>query len=761
MAHGFAADNAHRVKCYCHGRMMGSCQCRRVCQNSITSAEIYVKISNSLFGIGLLLGATHVAALSLGEVRGSVVLGRPLDVLIEVQPDPGTTLDPACLSANATAGDTSIDSSRMQLSVLPATAGRAQTVRVRSRVLVNEPILSLQLRAGCTTAVSRTYHLFADPPVTLATGALPVLPVERRPAAESVVASDAAPRADTPAALPRSAPTAPLRKVDAAPSARSAQTPKSRDVPPKRRTAERAIKAPVARLVIEPLEDSLLLPAALRLSSDLQALPSQETSPERAQAAVQWKALNTAMEGSAEQADERVLALSAQAAAARAATVQAQSAVNVLQLRLDRLEAERSSPMLVYALLALLAATLAGWGGYAWRTRRQAAAATRDWSDAVAESTAREAQREGLPSRQGPASLLDKDLDFLLQKDGQAQGSIAQPAAVPMDFDLAAASVQAPMPDPVMPPVEPLVPAVKVVQPEDLFDLQQQAEFFISVGEHDQAIEVMSKHIAQNHAASPWAYLELLRLYRSLSRVSPFNQLREQFQQHFNAQVPEFAAFHQVNRRLLEYPEVLARIEAVWSDDAVVPLLEDLLFCRNDTAPVERFDLCAYDDLLMLYAIAHTTPASSRGAPPPRQRTTPMAHVEPSTPPASLAPPVTLAPLEMDDFVSLTPFASPSLPPSVNMADGNLLEYDLLLPRQSEPAAAAPAQVESFDKGLDIDLTEPDWDDSMRLPPVTFSDLPALPITAAPEPGQAVGFGANSDRLEARFDLEERKPNLP
>lgn len=35
------------------------------------------------------------------------------------------------------------------------------------------------------------------------------------------------------------------------------------------------------------------------------------------------------------------------------------------------------------------------------------------------------------------------------------------------------------------------------------------------------------------------------------------------------------------------------------------------------------FDLAAYEDLLLLYAIAQTTPASVRGAPPPRARTTP------------------------------------------------------------------------------------------------------------------------------------------
>ena len=758
---------------------MCGCLCHQMCQNPNPSAEIHVKISNFLLSVGLILGATSAAALSLGEVRGSVVLGRPLDVLFDVQPDPGTTLDPACLTATATVGDTHIDSSRMQVSVLPATAGRAQSVRVRSRVLVNEPILTVQLSAGCKATVSRTYHLFADPPATLVAAVLPVLPAERRPTADpvaaSVAVSDPAVRADTQAAPPRRDQTAPLRRAVAPNNARKAQAIDSRKALPRQKpakpaeSAKRPITAPTSRLVVEPLEDGLLLPSALRLSSDLQALPLPDSSPERVQAAEHWKALNTSLDDSAGQA-ERVLALSAQAAAARAAAAQQQSAVNALQERLDRLEAERFSPTLVYALLALLAATLAGWGWYAWRTRREAAAATQGWRDAVATSAAREAQREGLPSRQGHVSanarLLDKDPDILLQDGGQVPRNAAAPAAVPTVFDLMTPSGAAPMPvsAPVVvapvAPLSPAVPAMQVVPLEDLFDLQQQAEFFISVGEHDQAIEVMSKHIAQNQTASPWAYLELLRLYRSLSRVGPFNQLREQFQQHFNARVPDFAAFHKLNRHLLDYPEVLARIEALWSDDAVEPLLEDLLFCRNATVSVERFDLCAYDDLLMLYAIAHTTPASKRGVPPPRQRTTPVTDAAPLAP-ASLTPPVSLAflaPLDMDDSASLAPSPSPS--PSPIVADGNLLEYDLLPPRQGEPAAAPPAPVAPFDNALDIDLTEPDWQDSTRLPPITSGDLPAQPVTAAPAPGQPVGFGANSDRLEARFDLEARKPDV-
>ncbi len=119
----------------------------------------------------------------------------------------------------------------------------------------------------------------------------------------------------------------------------------------------------------------------------------------------------------------------------------------------------------------------------------------------------------------------------------------------------------------------------------------------MSVGEHDQAIEVMKKHIEANQSASPSAYLELLRLYRSLSRIEQFNELRAQFHRHFNAQVPEFAAFARPGRTLFGYPDVLARIEALWCDPSVVPMLQELLF--RGQGQDQRFDLPAYDDLLL------------------------------------------------------------------------------------------------------------------------------------------------------------------
>ena len=65
----------------------------------------------------------------------------------------------------------------------------------------------------------------------------------------------------------------------------------------------------------------------------------------------------------------------------------------------------------------------------------------------------------------------------------------------------------------------------------------------------------------------------------------------------------------------------------------------------------------------------------------------------------------------------------------------------------------APAGVQT----IDFDLSDPFTDEPVPLPPITQSDLPAVPPTKALEPGQPVGFGASSDRFEVRFELEEIK----
>jgi hypothetical protein len=313
------------------------------------------------------------------------------------------------------------------------------------------------------------------------------------------------------------------------------------------------------------------------------------------------------------------------------------------------------------------------------------------------------------------------------------------PAVVPATAALAAAAKPAPASQ----------PALHIVSPEELFDIQQQAEFFISVGEHQQAIEVLKKHIAERGDVSPLAYLELLRLYHTLSRVDEFAQLRKQFMQSFNAQVPEFTGFHRTGRMLYHYTDALAEIEAEWTSPSVMALLEKFLFRRDGVGAVEPFDMAAYDELLLLLAIAQTTPASARGDGSPRKRTTPLA---PERTDAVVMPePVLPKPLHPSDDLPLD-----------SLAAALEFEFDESLrtpraPSAPQPPAAAPvapvaakpiAGTLGAPLDLDLDLSEP--------PHLTLSDLPAVPVTPPPSAGQAVGFGMDNDLMELRLELEQK-----
>lgn len=164
----------------------------------------------------------------------------------------------------------------------------------------------------------------------------------------------------------------------------------------------------------------------------------------------------------------------------------------------------------------------------------------------------------------------------------------------------------------------------------------------------------------------------------------------------------------------------------------VLETLEGCLFRRGEDAIASPFDLAAYDDLLLLLAIAQTTPANARGAPPPRTRTTPL------TPP----------PLEIEpepELPSASAFGVDSLSARREQELQSLDSLSAGFSWESIPAPLAPKPIS--EAMLDIDLTDP--------PPLTLSELPPVPVTAPPSAGQPVGFGMDNDKMELRLELEE------
>nr|WP_296019184.1 hypothetical protein [uncultured Acidovorax sp.] len=747
-----------------------------------------MKIRNAIVGAGLSVVAAGASALSLGGGRGSVVLGSPVDLSFDVQPDAGADVASSCVAAQVKAGDTAVSDAKVRVTPLPDMRGRSPAVRVQAAVAVDEPVLTVTISAGCTGKITRTYTFLAELPPVAARSASPVdisrlpsagVPGAPLPRATQGVQAAAEPSAaaSSPSVTSPSASSVPSSprsgsRVGAVPPRAAAATPAeprparpqaasrvAKKAPPEPRAADRS------RLVVEPLDLWMDRPVALRTSPELLITPTDEPSAQRAQAAALWKALN-AQPDEALSDEGRLKALEADVASLRAQAGRDQAKAAQLQQQLEQAENERLPATVVYAMagLLLLALLFAAW---AWlRMRSASEKAVQAWRDSVAALGGRDAlaQHEAtlglVPHPHDAWTSTDAAAANAPSPDGLAAAPVprfvattpAPSAPVPLKATASAAATGpaalAPEPARVPPAPQPVhapASAVHIVSPEELFDIQQQAEFFISVGEHQQAIEVLKKHIAERGDTSPLAYLELLRLYHSLSRVDEFSQLRTQFMQSFNAQVPEFVSFHRTGRMLYHYTEALADIEAEWSSPSVLLLLEKMMFKQGGVSMVEPFDLAAYDDLLLLLAIAQTTPASARGAPPPRQRTTPAAAPREEALALQQPPRQTLAPV--DDL------------PLSTTDPGLDFDFDELFPGAAPAAAAgadaqapAVASRDNYDTQgvpLDLDLSDP--------PHLTLNDLPPVPVTAPPAPGQAVGFGLDNDRVELRLELEQKK----
>ena len=693
-----------------------------------------------------------------------MVLGSSLDLTFDVQPDTGSDVASSCVAATVKSGDAQLSESKVFVTPLPETGGRTG-VRVQASVAIDEPIVQVTLTAGCAGRVARTYIFFADPPQTAprsvaVPGPQATVTTPSRiaaPTAVDVPVSNSAPQGSS-ATVPRPAPT----KAASAP----AVARKEARVSPRPSVVKQAAPREPARsrLVMEPLDAWLEMPLALRTTPELPQAPASETSPQREQAAALWRALNQDPQTLAQQ-EAALRKLETELTQFRASASRNQAATAELQRQVQEMEADRLPSWMVYGLGGALAVAL-GLCGWLWRrSDRAASKSERSWREAVAVSS-RRADEPSVVDLETVEEVVAPPTD---RWGRPLTPAATPPVAAPMPVVQAVAAENAAEPGEVsledagFEPAPTAAPAAQaplhhIINPEELFDIQQQAEFFVSVGEHDQAVEVLRQHIAQHEETSPVAYLDLLRLYRTLSRAADFNALRQQFMRHFNAHVPEFSAFDRLGKPLDQYLDALAEIEAEWSSPNVLHVLEKHMFYRPGDTRKAPFDLAAFDDLLLLLAIAQTTPSSARGAPPPRKRTTP----HPQTFEAAAAHALSsLTPLDhtpdfpLDSLAAALEFGfEPPAPRAEAAVDENKLTSQEPKPVEQPPASASAvgsrgAKYQSS-VALDIDLSEP--------VPITISDLPAVLVTPPPAPGTPIGFGSSNDLMELSLELEPLKP---
>lgn len=705
----------------------------------LQSSSLTLKLQRIAATLALLGLALPSLALTIGRPQGAAWIGKPLDLAIPLTLEEAEDASSLCLEAEVVQGDTRIDDRRVTVSLEPGSSASASRIRVRSTTPIEEPVVNVTVRAGCDARSVRNYVVLADIPPDAANlpssagssfaaagagggsgfaapersgrrslgeggGAGGSADAEGRPAPQrvspasrprSVESVARAEGAASPAPRRTAAPPAPARVAPAARAAAPVVPPVARTPAPPPPQREAAAVPAGPRLQVDALEPLVTANPGLQTTTAL-ALPGTEDLAKRAEAAAQWRALSAPTEDAQREA-QRIQSLEATLKLLREQTAQNQRTLLEMRGELAEARESRYNNPLVYALgLLLLLALIAI--GLLWRMSRRAVAPA--W------------WRDGADSRQHGHSILPVDSQFD-ELHSPTQPDALRPAGE-LDPRHAAllASTNADTPYGATPePARATDAAARPVNTEELFDVQQQSDFFLSLGQHEQAIAVLVEHIAANPNTSALAYLDLFKIYHALDRRDDYARLSTSFERAFNAEVPAFDDFSLGGRGLEHYRGALARIESQWPAAGTLALIEELVFRKPGVNDDEAFDLAAYQELLLLYAVAKEVIDPDSAPPAP---VTPLSFVDTFSHEVQPTAPATLmdAPATLMDAPATQPMppteATAAVPPSIyGGIDQGLLADTVMIPDLPPvQSAPAPSPARPANAPVDVDLAE-------------------------------------------------------
>ena len=576
-----------------------------------------------VLGVALLCVATTSAALTLGRARGAVLLGQPLSVTVAVQADADEAAAELCFDADVYYGDIRQEASRVAVVPVRQESGAPIAVRVSVAAPVDEPIVTIYLRSGCGQKTSRKYVLLPD----LASDVAPALPGE----SVSRIA-----RAPQPAAV-NELPTIPSV---ASPLQNPGKTNIGKPLATKKLTAgvakPEASRPSVAVKPATPSKSRLKLSIldlvdvkdpTLKLSSELNSLPSEDPLKRDAALAL-WRSLNTSPQDLIKEETQQK-ALSEDLKILRDISAKNQKELQELSVRLQQAESERYANPLVYALGALLLLVglalvallvkLRGRGNDSpwWRSDSQhdAGEITRtshldvgqpsaSFDQPIAPADTKVAPRR-MVAPPAPGDFRNSGLDIDLDLDNAAPVSMQIPQTVQRKELAGAVSGKVvAVPGAHRDLSHSMHASLHAINTKEMLDVRQQADFFMTLGQHEEAISLLEGSIRENEASNPLVYLDLLKVLHTLSRKPAFDHYREEFNAIFTGRVQDYATFGQPGNSLDAYPEICSEISDLWGTDSAVEFLEQCMVRRPEDAPEMYFDLDAFRDLLLLQAVA-------------------------------------------------------------------------------------------------------------------------------------------------------------
>ena len=534
------------------------------------------------------------------------MLGDTLRVVVPLRLEVGETVTQECVSAEVFFGDDRVSPGAVSVELQPTetvTAGMGARLVLRTTALINEPVVNVQLSAGCQARITRKFVALADPPgmqqaQVASVTQLPLSDAEpvKVPAVQGKARLSASPRKASKAAV-----------VVGAESERSAKAASRKEARSAQRNNKPAPEAP--RLALDPVDADALVQPSLRSSGQLVspvegAQAASEVQARREAAAALWRALNATPEAMLRQ-QRQVEELEQRLHSLQRSGEQTQQSVAALQSRMQTLEKPAPSALSWPMALAGLAGMAAlAWLLHGWGVRRGRQQAATWWNPETGQPPLNLPENEDTHSKAHLDAVGDDDLLGPIpepdEEDRLQPTPVAAAAAAASGHRFGApTAVGTPnAPSPLLAP-EPL----KAVSVEELIDLEQQAEFFIVLGQDDAAIELLEAHLGGHTQEIPWPYLKLMEIYRRLGRRPDYERVQGSFNAHFNCHAPTWESDMEQGRSLVDYPGVVDRLQALWAEPArAMDVLEMSLVHLGPEA--DAFDLPAYRELLFLYAVA-------------------------------------------------------------------------------------------------------------------------------------------------------------
>ena len=534
---------------------------------------IYPAIAAALMCLAL-----NAAALTVGRLKGSALLGQPLEVVASVQL--ARDEDPAavCLEAAVAYGDVPQSAGQTVVKVVPGPQEQTVFALITSSAPVNEPVVTVDLKAGCNQKTTRRFVLLAD------------------------VSSESQPIGKVPAAT--SAPPAVQRAPASVSSAAAA--PASAGV---------TVNSPVAKPVTKaPRTESKPAAVEKRAAAAVAPSPASALSTEavddlkrRIEAVAQWQA-EKASAREAQVPGESIDVLQENLKALQVVTIKNQNSIQAVAQALEASEGQRVAPSLLYGLFGLVFASIAALGYFFFSTRFGGQSSTPWWGTSInlpAQATADDAavQAVAIKTQQLPATInpigasanasaggVDIELGesaFAGLPTAVAKDQTAKSAAPcrsdKRDF---AASGSA---------------TLRAINTKEMFDVRQQAEFFMALGQHDEAIKVLERSNSETEESNPLVLLDLLKILHTLSRRADFDRYRAEFNAVFTGMVPVYTNFLDEGKSLESYTDIVQQISDLWPSDDAMDYIEQCMVRTPEDDPSQGFSLAAFRDLLVLH----------------------------------------------------------------------------------------------------------------------------------------------------------------